>query len=563
MTDQMTEKIAADPDSQGVGIGRSPANMPYTEWYVADFMEPVYYFCLRKTGAPHAAEDLASEITLEVLTALHRGTLPVSFPAWVWQIARNRYARWADRRRREEAHTAAIDPHDPAAEALLSDAEGFASPGVDSEYAHSEEMATLRRELAFLERDRREVVVAYYIEDRSVADIARALGEPEGTVKSRLFRARKQLKEGMNMAREFGPKSYKPENIHFVASGSQASGRPWCGVRYALHRNILLEAAGNPTTMEELSVALGVAMPYMEEAVAGLVEDELLLPVGNRYVTNFPIVSHDTQIAVFEHLKETVTDSAAALSRLMRDLLPLYRTHHTLPDGMTDAELLWLTVFETTDTLAQGCDGYTMDAHIEHKHPYDDWGFVGLEGNGIPDLWMIGHNGAGDGHCDIWMYDPFHRGMEARDINRLEWSDPAFLCDCLERGCTLADLSELERQNDWARIDGFIAHADERGRILCDIPRRGPGFKAVLRTAIEAHPDGRRLMDIMQTTFDRLVALLQKENHKVIDLRLPYCASMLLCNLRCCMVDALLADGTLSLPADPTSSRIAMYLYNA
>ena len=67
-------------------------------------------------------------------------------------------------------------------------------------------MAVLRRELAFLGRDYREVVVAYYIEDRSVGDIARALGQPEGTVKSRLFRSRNLLKEGMKMAREFGSK---------------------------------------------------------------------------------------------------------------------------------------------------------------------------------------------------------------------------------------------------------------------------------------------------------------------------------------------------------------------
>ena len=43
--------------------------------------------------------------------------------------------------------------------------------------------------------ERRAVVVLFYYEDMPVDEIAKALGVPKGTVKSRLSRARKQLKE--------------------------------------------------------------------------------------------------------------------------------------------------------------------------------------------------------------------------------------------------------------------------------------------------------------------------------------------------------------------------------
>ena len=43
--------------------------------------------------------------------------------------------------------------------------------------------------------DRRAAVVLFYYEDMGVEEIARCLGIPRGTVKSRLSRARKQLKE--------------------------------------------------------------------------------------------------------------------------------------------------------------------------------------------------------------------------------------------------------------------------------------------------------------------------------------------------------------------------------
>ena len=165
----------------------------FAELYGQEYMGKIFYYCLRKTGDSHEAEDLASDITLQVLTALHEDVDVVNFPAWVWQIARNRYALWAKTRRRHREQDSFIDPDDPETEGLLTAGGYNVSPAVSEEYIHDEELAMLRRELAFLGRDYREVVVAFYIEDRSVGDIAASLGEPEGTVKSRLFRAREKL----------------------------------------------------------------------------------------------------------------------------------------------------------------------------------------------------------------------------------------------------------------------------------------------------------------------------------------------------------------------------------
>ena len=63
--------------------------------FVDDYMGKLFYFCLRKTGDHVEAEDLTQDIALNVVTALNRGRVPESFGAWIWQIARNRYAAWA------------------------------------------------------------------------------------------------------------------------------------------------------------------------------------------------------------------------------------------------------------------------------------------------------------------------------------------------------------------------------------------------------------------------------------------------------------------------------------
>ena len=68
--------------------------------FTENYMEKLFYFCLKKTGNHVEAEDLTQDISLNILIALNKGTVPINFSAWVWQIARNRYSAWADAKHR-------------------------------------------------------------------------------------------------------------------------------------------------------------------------------------------------------------------------------------------------------------------------------------------------------------------------------------------------------------------------------------------------------------------------------------------------------------------------------
>ncbi len=63
------------------------------ESFTKDYFEKLFYFCLKRTGNQDEAEELTSEVSLRILTALKSGTVPAHFSAWVWQIARNCYSR--------------------------------------------------------------------------------------------------------------------------------------------------------------------------------------------------------------------------------------------------------------------------------------------------------------------------------------------------------------------------------------------------------------------------------------------------------------------------------------
>jgi len=60
---------------------------------IVRFIEPVFYFCLKRVNNRADAEDLASEIMLHVLDGVRKYDIK-SLEGWVWRIAHNRYARF-------------------------------------------------------------------------------------------------------------------------------------------------------------------------------------------------------------------------------------------------------------------------------------------------------------------------------------------------------------------------------------------------------------------------------------------------------------------------------------
>ena len=250
--------------------------------FTENYMEKLFYFCLKKTGGTDEAEELTQEISLNIFSALNKGSVPTNFSAWVWKIARNRYSMWATKKHIRNESVTGSDIEDYEIEDKKT--------SILDEMIHKEQLSLLRRELAFIKSDYRNILVAYYIENRPIREIAQSLSLSETTVKQRLHRARSILKEGMDMTREFGKRSYNPENITFAASGSQPSGLPWKAVQRSIPQNILLQASNNPSTVEELSIELGIALPYMEEEVELLYKATLLEKQGNRYITNFFIL---------------------------------------------------------------------------------------------------------------------------------------------------------------------------------------------------------------------------------------------------------------------------------
>lgn len=152
----------------------------------------VVNLALRLLGEREEARDLAQDVFLQVFRTLGRFQGRSSLKTWIYRITvnqcRNRQ-RWWRRRRRERALS--LDALKPADEARLSTGQAAMA------FEHVARRETAQRVQAALLRlsfDHRGVLVLREVEGLTCEEIASTLGVPEGTVKSRLARARDNLR---------------------------------------------------------------------------------------------------------------------------------------------------------------------------------------------------------------------------------------------------------------------------------------------------------------------------------------------------------------------------------
>lgn len=151
------------------------------ERLIAPERDRLLAYLVGMTGDREIALDLAQETFLAAWQGFstYRGEgAPLT---WLVGIARRILLRWSRREGRRAR--------------LLAGAKdaGVAPAAPDAAVQEAERAHRVRRAVLSLPAERREAVVLRYFAGLSVADIARVTGTSEGTVKSRLARAREQL----------------------------------------------------------------------------------------------------------------------------------------------------------------------------------------------------------------------------------------------------------------------------------------------------------------------------------------------------------------------------------
>ncbi|TVQ33678.1 MAG: RNA polymerase sigma factor [Phycisphaeraceae bacterium] len=145
----------------------------------------LYAYMLRISGRPDVAEDIVQDAFVRVLTHLDRFDPRYRFSTWLFTIAKRLYVN-------------ACQKHKPRYDSEIVDGwrgvdSAPSSPTIDTEVRGNARDA-LQIALGELSAEQREIILLFHQQDWPIAQIARHMDMPDGTVKSHLHRGRQKMR---------------------------------------------------------------------------------------------------------------------------------------------------------------------------------------------------------------------------------------------------------------------------------------------------------------------------------------------------------------------------------
>lgn len=167
---------------------RCQANVPGAFEDLIDEVErPLFYYAVKLTGNHDTSLDVLQEVWLRAMKGIRTLKEPASVRAWLYTLVRrvavDNVRRDRTRERAEQVHT-----------------EGF-DEAIEPSFFR-DHLGAIHEALDELDERHREVLVLYFLEDFSLGEIAEILTCPEGTVKSRLHYAKRELRSIISGGRD-------------------------------------------------------------------------------------------------------------------------------------------------------------------------------------------------------------------------------------------------------------------------------------------------------------------------------------------------------------------------
>ncbi len=267
---------------------------------MTDMAKSILSYCMARTSNHFEAEDLAQDIIVEIYKSADNIRNADAFYGFMWAIAGNVYKQWCKKKAKNKECEITDDLFNVAE--LLDD--------------ERDDLHLLRRELTLLSERYRKAVILYYIENKSCSEISKHLSISESMVKYLLFKSRQILKEGITMERTYGEQSYNPKELSILYWGN---GKNTYNYIYEnkISQNILFACYNDKLTAEEISIELGIALPYIEDILKQLVECDALGLDGRKYYTNIVIFTADCAVEVANKTKLFRNNISDALSEII------------------------------------------------------------------------------------------------------------------------------------------------------------------------------------------------------------------------------------------------------
>jgi len=181
-----------------------------------ELLDKLFGFCYPRTRDSREAEELCSDIVFALIKAAQTEGEIGEFYAFIWRVARNVYADFSEKRKKH-----ADTVYEGDAEAVLT-----ILPMQEQEEDNDRLLGNVYRRIAFLTRAYREVMILFYIDGLSAAQIAQKLNTSEVAVRQRLFSARKKVKSEVE---KMGETCNRPVMLDKIELNLWGTGNPMTG----------------------------------------------------------------------------------------------------------------------------------------------------------------------------------------------------------------------------------------------------------------------------------------------------------------------------------------------
>lgn len=362
-----------------------------------NMLDRLYGFCYARTRSSYEAEELCSDIVFALVKAAERDGEIENVDAFIRRVVRNVYADYSDKRSQKTAYDYQGNPEI----VLMNCAEE-----TDEENRDSEQLKAIYRGIAFLSKAYREVMISFYLESKTIAEIAAAQGVSENAVKQRLFSARQTIKSEVNEMDTIKNKPISLNKIEYViwGNGDPLWGDPREGFERQFSKHIVWACHDKAKTAKEISEMLNVPMLYVEEELEILTRGKngkygLLRKTDNgRYALNFMLLDKE-QIEELHNIYISRTDM---ISKKIVDYVEKNKEKYlAFPylNHKVDLNLiLWQQVYELADALIWAVDSKINEYFADVKPNEREFTVFGYVDNGI--YYGVGWDGIrGDNIC--------------------------------------------------------------------------------------------------------------------------------------------------------------------
>ena len=295
----------------------------------------MFFYCLKKCKDRNDAEELSSQVILEVLIAINNNRKINDLESYIFSIANNQYNKLIKKK-------VNIREHEVNLEKTII--ESYASDETIKEKIFEDETYNnIRTQIQTLSSEYLYILYGYYVEDKTLQTISNEMRIPLGTVKRKLYELRNKLTEAVKMERLNGKKAYIPEQYYFGTSGLQMYNLRQ-HVSTLLSKNLLVHAYDNPCTLEDFALELGVSMPYIEDIVNDLKEIEFLKEISKgKYVSTLPLITRKFLNAITENF---ILNSKSYLEELHKFCKKHFEEYKEIVNCEIDDKLLmWSLMF--------------------------------------------------------------------------------------------------------------------------------------------------------------------------------------------------------------------------